>query len=457
LSSISTSSISIPRLRDSVDGRVTAPDDAGYDQARKVFYGKYDRRPAAIVRPADVAEVAQVVTLAADGGLELAVRSGGHSLAGHSVSEGGIVLDLSEMTALDLDLEGRTAWAQTGLTAGAYTTAVGGHGLATGFGDTASVGIGGLTLGGGVGFLVRRHGLTIDNLLAAEVVTADGRVLQVDAETHPDLFWAIRGGGGNFGVATRFRYRLHELPSIVGGMLLLPGSAEVIEALVATAEAAPEELSLIANVMVAPPMPFLPPAAHGQLVVMTLLCYAGDAEAGERAMAPFRALADPIADMVQPMPYAGLFEPADDMEVVEESARSLFMDGVDSRAATAIVEQLRATTAPMAVAQLRVLGGAMARVPAEATAFAHRDRRVMAGVGCVYQDAGERPTHEAWADGFAAALRGGPGVYVNFLSNEGPDRAREAYPGRTWDRLVEVKRRYDPGNLFRLNQNIPPT
>jgi FAD/FMN-containing dehydrogenase len=457
LSSISTSSISIPRLRDSFDGRVTAPDDAGYDQARKVFYGKYDRRPAAIVRPADAAEVAQVVTLAADSGQELAVRSGGHSLAGHSVSEGGIVLDLSEMTALDLDLEGRAAWAQTGLTAGAYTTAVGGHGLATGFGDTASVGIGGLTLGGGVGFLVRRHGLTIDNLLAAEVVTADGRVLQVDAETHPDLFWAIRGGGGNFGVATRFRYRLHELPSIVGGMLLLPGSAEVIEALVATAEAAPEELSLIANVMVAPPMPFLPPAAHGQLVVMTLLCYAGDAEAGERALAPFRALADPITDMVQPMPYAGLFEPADDMEVVEESARSLFMDGVDSRAATAIVEQLQATTAPMAVAQLRVLGGAMARVPAEATAFAHRDRRVMAGVGCVYQDAGERPTHEAWADGFAAALRGGPGVYVNFLSNEGPDRVREAYPGRTWDRLVEVKRRYDPGNLFRLNQNIPPT
>jgi FAD/FMN-containing dehydrogenase len=457
LSSISTSSISIPRLRDSFDGRVTAPDDAGYDQARKVFYGKYDRRPAAIVRPADAAEVAQVVTLAADSGLELAVRSGGHSLAGHSVSEGGIVLDLSEMTALDLDLEGRAAWAQTGHTAGAYTTAVGGHGLATGFGDTASVGIGGLTLGGGVGFLVRRHGLTIDNLLAAEVVTADGRVLQVDAETHPDLFWAIRGGGGNFGVATRFRYRLHELPSIVGGMLLLPGSAEVIEALVATAEAAPEELSLIANVMVAPPMPFLPPAAHGQLVVMTLLCYAGDAEAGERALAPFRALADPIADMVQPMPYAGLFEPADDMEVVEESARSLFMDGVDSRAATAIVEQLQATTAPMAVAQLRVLGGAMARVPAEATAFAHRDRRVMAGVGCVYQDAGERPTHEAWADGFAAALRGGPGVYVNFLSNEGPGRVREAYPGRTWDRLVEVKRRYDPGNLFRLNQNIPPT
>jgi len=230
----------------------------------------------------------------------------------------------------------------------------------------------------------------------------------------------------------------------------------VIEGLMATAAAAPEELSLIANVMVAPPMPFLPPAAHGQLVVMALLCWAGDAEAGERAVAPFRALAEPIVDMVRPMAYAGLFEPADDMEVVEESARTMFMDAFDARAAATILEQLQATTAPMAVAQLRVLGGAMARVPADATAFAHRDRPVMAGVGCVYQDAGERATHEAWADGFAAALRGGPGAYVNFLSDEGPDRVREAYPGPTWDRLVEVKRRYDPGNLFRRNQNIPP-
>jgi FAD/FMN-containing dehydrogenase len=457
LSSTSTSSISIPRLRDRFDGRVTGPDDAGYDQARKVFYGKHDRHPAAIVRPVDAAEVAQAVGLARDRGLELAVRSGGHSLAGHSTTEGGIVLDLSELTALDLDLAGRTAWAQAGLTAGAYAAAVGAHGLATGFGDTASVGIGGLTLGGGVGFLVRRHGLTIDNLLAAEVVTADGQVLQVDAETHPDLFWAIRGGGGNFGVATRLRFRLHELPSIVGGMLLLPGSAEVIEALVATAEAAPEELSMIANVMVAPPVPFLPAAAHGQLVVMALLCYAGEAAAGEQAVAPFRALADPLADMVKPMPYAGLFEAPDDMEVVEESARSMFLDGFDGAAAATVVEHLRASTAPMAVAQLRVLGGAMARVPATATAFAHRDRPIMAGVGCVYEDARDRPTQDAWADGFSAALRqGATGVYVNFLSDEGPERVREAYPGATWDRLVEVKRRYDPDNLFRRNQNIPP-
>jgi FAD/FMN-containing dehydrogenase len=457
LSFPSTTSISIPTLRDDFDGRVTAPEDAGYDQARKLFYGKFDRRPAAIIRPTGAGEVAWVVGLAREAGLPLAVRSGGHSLAGHSMAEGGIVLDLSEMTALEVDPERRTAWAQTGLTAGAYTAAVGAHGLATGFGDTGSVGIGGLTLGGGVGFLVRKHGLTIDNLLAAELVTADGRVLEVDDERHPDLFWALRGGGGNFGVATRFKYRLRELPSIVGGMLILPGSAEVIEGFVAAAEAAPEELSAIANIMVAPPIPFLPPEAHGKLIVMALVCYAGDGEAGERAVAPLRALAEPLADMVKPMPYAGLFEPAEDMEVVEESARSLFLDAVDRAAAETIVERLQASTAMMAVAQLRVLGGAMARVPVEATAFAHRHRRIMAAVGAVYERAEDRPTQDAWAGGFAADLRqGDPGVYVNFLSDEGPERVREAYPEPTWDRLVEVKRRYDPDNLFRLNQNIPP-
>jgi FAD/FMN-containing dehydrogenase len=456
LPATSASSISISKLRDTFDGRVTGPGDAGYDRARKVFYGKWDRRPAAVVRPRDAQEVALVVTLAADTGAELAVRSGGHSLAGHSGSDGGIVLDLSGLTALEVDLEGRTAWAQTGLTAGAYSAQVGEHGLATGFGDTGSVGIGGITLGGGVGFLVRKHGLTIDNLLAAELVTADGQVLEVDDEHHPDLFWAIRGGGGNFGVATRFRFRLHELPSIVGGMLLLPGSPEVLEGLAATAAAAPEELTVIANVMVAPPMPFLPAAAHGKLVVMALLAYAGDTEAGQRAVAPLRALAEPLADMVQPMPYAGLFQD-DEIEVVEESARSLFLETVDAATAAAIVEHLQASTAPMAVAQLRVLGGAMARVPASATAFAHRQRALMAGVGCVYDQAADRPAHDAWADGFAAAIRqGDPGVYVNFLGDEGPERVREAYPGPTWDRLAEVKRRYDPHNLFRRNQNIAP-
>ena len=331
------------------------------------------------------------------------------------------------------------------------------HGLVTGFGDTASVGVSGLTLGGGVGYLVRRHGLTADSLLAAELVTADGRVLEVDQERHPDLFWAIRGGGGNFGVATRFRYRLHELPGIVGGMLVLPADAGVIEGFMAAATAAPEELSAIANVMVAPPMPFLPAAAHGKLILMALVAYAGDAAAGERALAPFRALAEPLADMVQPMPYAGLFEPAGDMEVTEESARSLFMDTVDAAAAATIVERLQASTAPMAVAQLRVLGGAMARVPVEATAFAHRHRRIMVNLAALYEGPADRARRQAWVDDLAAALhQGDDAAYVNFLADDDPERVRQAYPGPTWDRLVEVKRRWDPDNLFRHNQNIPP-
>jgi FAD/FMN-containing dehydrogenase len=457
LSSSSTTSLSIPELRAAFDGHVTAPGDSGYDQARKVFYGKWDRRPAAVVRPTGAEEVARVVALAGDAGLELAVRSGGHSLAGHSTTEGGIVVDLSAMDDLEIDPEGRTAWAQTGLTAGAYTAAVGKHGLATGFGDTGSVGIGGITLGGGVGFLVRRFGMTIDSLLAAEVVTADGRILQVDDQHHPDLFWAIRGGGGNFGVATRFRFRLHELPSIVGGMLLLPASAEVVEGFVAAADAAPEELSGIGNVMVAPPMPFLPEAAHGQLVVLALLCYAGDAEAGERALAPFRALAEPVADMLQPMSYADMFAAEEEEYHPTAVSRTMLVDTVDREVAGTIMRHLEASDAPVRVAQLRVLGGAMARIPADATAFAHRDSRIMVNLAAFYEGPDDRVVRQAWVDEFAAVLHQGDSrAYVNFIGDEGPDRVREAYPGPTWDRLAEVKRRYDPGNLFRRNQNIPP-
>ena len=210
---------------------------------------------------------------------------------------------------VDLDAETRTAWAQPGLTAGEYTTAAAAHRLATGFGDTGSVGIGGITLAGGVGFLVRKHGLTIDNLLAVEVVTADGELLNVDADNHPNLFRALRGGGGNFGVATRFQFRLHPLDQIVGGMLLLPASAEVVAGFIALAEAAPEELSTIANVMVAPPLPFLPAELHGQLIIMAMLAYAGEVGAGQRALAPFQALATPLGDMVKPMPYPEIYRP----------------------------------------------------------------------------------------------------------------------------------------------------
>jgi FAD/FMN-containing dehydrogenase len=449
--------ISIPELRAAVNGRVIAPEDADYDEARTVFYGGIDRRPAVIVRAADSTEVSHVVSVARETGLELAVRSGGHSTAGHCVVDGGIVLDLSDMRALDIDPERRTAWAQTGLTSGEYTAAAGAHGLATGFGDTGSVGIGGITLGGGVGFLLRKHGLTIDDLLAAEVVTADGRLLRVDAETHPDLFWAIRGGGGNFGVVTRFRFRLHEVDTVVGGMLFLPATPDVIQSFVTEAEAAPEELSTIANVMPAPPMPFVPSEHHGRLVIMALMCYAGQTEAGERVMAPFRSLATPIADMVRPIPYPEIYLPEEDDYHPTAVGRTMFVDTIDRDVAETIVESLRASDATMRVAQLRVLGGAMARVPVEATAFAHRGSRIMVNVAAFYDGPDDRAVREAWVSDFAAALRqGDSGAYVNFLGDEGQARIRDAYPGTTWDRLAALKARYDPTNLFRLNQNIPP-
>ncbi len=449
--------LSIPELRAAIAGRVISPSDDGYDAARAVFVGGIDRRPAVIVQAATNADVQHVVRSASATALPLAVRSGGHSNGGLGVVDDGIVLDLRDMHALDIDADSHTAWVQPGLTAGAYSSAVTERGLVTGFGDTGSVGVGGITLGGGVGYLVRKHGLTIDDLLAADIVTADGELLRVDANQHPDLFWAIRGGGGNFGVATRFQLRLHDLPSFVGGMLILPATPATVEGFIAAAEAAPDELSTIANVMPCPPMPFVPAEHHGRLVIMGMLAYAGPVPEGERAVAPFRALATPLADMVKAQPYAAMYPPEDATYHPVAAVHTCFIDSVDGSVATTIIEHLGASTAMMRVAQLRVLGGAMARVPVDATAFAHRQRRIMVNVAALYQDPAEAPTHEAWAAGLAEALSDGDlAGYVNFLGIEGEARTRAAYPGPTWDRLTAIKRRYDPDNLFRINQNIPP-
>jgi FAD/FMN-containing dehydrogenase len=452
-----TATLSIPELRNAVHGRVIAPDDAEYDEARTVVSGAIDRRPAVIVRVADPSDVQYVVNLARETGLPLAVRCGGHSGAGHSVVDDGIVLDLRDLKGLDIDVAGRTAWADAGLTAGEYSTAVAAHGLATGFGDTGSVGLGGITLGGGVGYLVRKHGLTIDSLLAADVVTADGQLLRVDAQHHPDLFWAIRGGGGNFGVATRFKFRLHPVESVVGGMLILPATADTIAGFIAAAEAAPDELSSIANVMPCPPMPFVPEEQHGKVVIFALMAYAGETGAGERAIAPFRALATPIADLLKEQPYPDMFPPDDDEYHPTAIARTMFIDKVDHDVAETIMEFLGASDASMRVAQLRVLGGEMARIPNDATAFAHRTSRIMVAVAAFYEGPADKLVREAWVAEFSAALhQGDTGAYVNFLNDEGETRVRAAYPGTTWDRLAEIKGRYDPTNLFRLNQNIPP-
>jgi FAD/FMN-containing dehydrogenase len=453
----SAAEISLSDLRAAVTGPVIGPDDDGYDEARAVFPGGIDHRPAAIVRVADAPDVARVVAFGRSIGAELAVRSGGHSGAGHGVSDGGITIDLRGMREIQIADEKRTAWAQTGLTAIEYANATAEHGLATGFGDTGSVGIGGITLGGGVGYLARKHGLTIDDLLAAEIVTADGEVRHVDGETHPDLFWAIRGGGGNFGVATRFRLRLHELPTVVGGVLLLPATPETILTFLAEAEAAPEELSTIANVMPAPPMPFLPEEVHGRLSILGLMCFAGDDESGEKALAPFRAIATPLADMLRPMPYPEVYPPEPEDYHPIAASRTMFVDEVDDAAAHSMLERLEASDAPMRAVQVRVLGGAMARVPNDATAFAHRDRRLMVNVASLAADPSELPMHAEWVRALASSIQRGPeAAYVGFLLDEGLDRVRQAYPGTTWERLTEVKATYDPTNLFRLNQNIPP-
>ena len=310
------------------------------------------------------------------------------------------------MRALDIDLEARTAWADAGLTAGEYTAAAATCGLATGFGDTGSVGIGGITLGGGVGLLVAQA--RPDRRRAAGRRGRDrGRPHRPRrwTESHPDLFWALRGGGGNFGVVTRFLFRLEELDGIIGGMLLLPASPEVIEGFVAEAQAAPDELTTIASVMPAPPLPFVPPEQHGRPVVMATLAYAGEAESGRRAIAPLRALAEPIVDMVRPMAYPDVFPPEQEGPQPLTAMRTLFVDDMDRAAAETILERLAWATAPMAVTQLRVLGGAVARVPADATAFAHRERRMMANVAAVHGQPERADLHEAWASEFAAALR----------------------------------------------------
>jgi FAD/FMN-containing dehydrogenase len=355
------------------------------------------------------------------------------------------------------DPDARTAWAETGLTTAEVTAATAEHGLAIGLGDTGSVGIGGITLGGGVGYLVRKHGPTIDSLLGAEIVTADGRALQVDETHEPDLFWAIRGGGGNFGVATRFRYRLQPLSRAVGGMLVLPATAATVAGFIAAAGAAPDDLSTIANVMTCPPMPFVPVEQHGSLVILAFLCYAGDATGADHVLAPFRTLATPIADFDRPIAYPEMSPPEDTSYHPTAVGRTLFVDAIDEQVATTILEALAASDAPIRAAQLRVLGGAMARVPDEATAFAHRRSRIMVNVAAFYEGEADRSARDAWAAALAGALRqGDDGAYVNFLAVEDPDRVRAAYPGATWDRLREVKARYDPKNLFRRNHNIPP-
>jgi hypothetical protein len=298
-----------------------------------------------------------------------------------------------------------------------------------------------------------KHGLTIDSLLGAEI---DSRRAFERCRAPSRL--ALGPSAAGVGTwPTRFHYKLHELKSIVGGMLVLPATPETVASFIALAEAAPEELSTIANVMSAPPMPFLPPEVHGKLILFCFLVYAGDTDAGERAILPFRKIATPFADMVRPIRYPDMFPPEQEGYHPTAVGRNMFLNQVDRTVAQTIIEHLEASDASMRVVQLRVLGGAMARVPVDATAYAHRQAPIMANLAAFYDGAEDKIRREIWIDDFAAAMQQGySGVYVNFLAGESPSRVRDAYPGKTWERLASIKARYDPDNLFRLNHNITP-
>ncbi|MFL5673999.1 MAG: FAD-binding oxidoreductase [Chloroflexota bacterium] len=439
-------------------GSIVLPGSPEYDAARHVHNANTDRRPALIVRAADASDVAQTVSLARESGLRLSIRGGGHSLAGYGTNDGGIVLDLGAMKGLHIDPDRRLAWAQPGLTAEEYTVAAAAHGLATPFGDTGSVGIGGLTLGGGIGWLVRKYGLAIDALVAVEIVTADGRQITASEDSHPDLFWAVRGGGGNFGVVTRFQFKLYPVGQVLGGALFLPATRDTLRSLVPIAANAPEELTTISFLMQLPPAPFVPAELVGTSSLVVMLVWAGEPDAGQAAIQPFRDVATPLVDMVMPMPYPGIYELLRSAEQPSLAIhRSRFLSALDDDAVDEILEAMAAPTSPGAIIQLRVLGGAMARVDATDTAFAHRDAAVLALIIANYDDAATEPVHRAWTDALHDALApNSVGVYSNFLEAEGDERIRDAYPAGTYERLADVKRRYDPSNLFRLNQNIRP-
>lgn len=442
-----------------IAGEVVFPESIAYDEARRTLNLAYDRYPAVVVRAANAADVARSVVFARAQGLRVAVKSGGHSVAGHSMIDGALVVDLAGMKRVVIEPEARIARVQAGATSGDLVAAAGEHGLALTTGDTTSVGMGGLVTGGGIGFMVRKYGLTIDSLISAQVVTADGDIVTANALEHADLFWAIRGGGGNFGIVTEFMFRLAPVGLVLGGLLMLPASREVVRGYLECAAAAPDGLSTIANIGFAPPAPFMPEERVGELVLAVLVCWTGDIAEGEAALAPLRALATPVADVVSPMPYPVLYQFTAHQAAPHASAiKSMFADELSDAAIDAMLASFGRVPSPFCAVQLRALGGAMARVGNEATAFGHRSTRYLVAALSAWMDPAESGAAQwAWVNDLWDAIGSeGSGVYVNFLGDEGAARLKEAYPAATMARLAAVKRQYDPGNLFRFNQNIEP-
>jgi FAD/FMN-containing dehydrogenase len=445
-------------------GELLRPGDDHYDDARKVWNGSIDRRPALIARCTSAADVAAALRLGRERDLPLAVRGGGHSIAGWSVIDHGLVIDLSPMRAIEVDPKTRTARAGGGVLWGELDAASQAHGLATVGGIVTHTGIAGLTLGGGIGWLMRRHGATVDNLLAADVVTVDGDQVRASEYDNPDLFWGLRGGGGNFGVVTAFEYRLHEVgPTILGGPMYfaLEDGPEVLRFYRDFIAHAPDDLTTIVNLRPAPPLPFIPADVHGQPVVTVAVCWAGDLERGNQLLEPLRHCATPLVDAVSARPYTDLqklFDPSVP-HGWHYRWRSWELPPLTDAAIDTLVDQAARITSPRSYIIVFQLGGALAGVPDHATAFSQRDAAHDVNINAVWLDGDpDADRHVQWVrDCYAALEPHTQGrVYVNFLEDEGEDRVRAAYGPAKHDRLVELKRRYDPDNLLRANQNIRP-
>jgi FAD/FMN-containing dehydrogenase len=451
------------RLRGRFRGALLRPGEEGYDEARRVWNGAVDRRPALIARCAGADDVTLAVRFARERDLPASVRGGGHAVAGHAVVDGGVMIDLSLMKAVRVDPGGRTARAAGGVLLGELDRATQQFGLATPSGIVSHTGIGGLTLGGGLGYTMRRFGLTVDNLLGVDLVTADGEAVHVDAWTEPELFWGLRGGGGNFGVATAFTYRLHQLgPMVLGGPVFwaLEDAAEVLGAVRELAPSAPDELGIVLFLRLAPPNPALPPELPGTPVLGLNLVWAGDPAAGRAAVAPWRRIGRPLADLVRPAPYLFVQSSLDagNPHGLHYYWRSQRVPDLTEAVVDRLAGLAGSITSPLSYVAGFAMGGAVTRVDGDTTAVGEREAGYELSIVAAWPPPDPSPErHVAWVRGGSEALSPyRTGVFSHFLSDEGPAGVEDAYGDRL-KRLTALKDRWDPANVFRHNANIPPT
>jgi len=451
----------IEELRGRVQGQVIARDDEGYQDARTVYNAMIDKHPLAVIRCAGAADVAAVVDFARENEVDLAVRGGGHSVPGFGTCDDGVVADLSGMQQVDVDPGSMTAHAQGGATWGIFNDATNAHGLATTGGIISTTGIGGLTLGGGIGYLARGAGLSCDNLLSAEVVTADGRILTASAKENEDLFWAIRGGGGNFGAVTTFEYRLHPVSDIYGGAMFyeLAEARSLMEWFRGFIADAPEQFGGFPAWQIAPPLPFIPESRHGEPFVAFVSCWSGPIDEGEKVLKPLRDLAPIVAELIGPMPYPALNAAFDALlpPGLQQYWKANFLTELSDAQIDAQIEWGPKVPTVNSTGHIYPINGAVHDVPSDATAFAFRDANFATVIAGAWPDAADNEKNTEWVRGYyeASARHGEEGGYINFMAEDDQSRIRANYGGN-YDRLVELKRKYDPGNVFHLNQNIKP-